>query len=71
MGALSAKASIPLASYAESLTGPKPSASSIVPAQWPVPIAAQLQLNFPSGVTLTLPAATDPAWVAALLRALA
>ncbi|MCB5194695.1 hypothetical protein [Deefgea salmonis] len=46
-------------------------ASSIVPAQWRDLFAAQLNLNFPSGVTLTLPAAIDPAWVAALLRALA
>lgn len=59
------------AAITEPQIAPKPSASSIVPAQWPAPVAAQLQLNFPSGVTLTLPAATDPAWVAALLRGLA
>ncbi|MBM5573456.1 hypothetical protein [Deefgea sp. CFH1-16] len=64
-------AALPSVTIAESPTGPKPSASSFVPAQWPAPIAAQLQLNCPSGVTLTLPAATDLAWVAALLRALA
>ena len=54
---------------AEPLITP-PAASTIVPAQWPIPVATHLQLSSPSGVILTLPAATDPDWLAALLRGL-